>query len=252
MHIIFAIITEPSMASRFPTLSEILLDKSSPPWTLQAFKAYLSESHCMETLEFALDSKRYTIIYFQLAAEISPSSQNTEQVCGWWEKLMNVYIVPNAPREVNIPSRVRDELLNLPTRDSPPHPSKLNEANRIIIELMNDLLAPFVQSVGPHQTVSPSYDRACSLNQHSFNRGSHAVNQPARSLVSRRIVECLDSIDNNSPLVMEPIAPLTAPPTSEFAFHTPPGGPQAPVAAHIKGWEKLRAKLGFGRRLSGQ
>jgi hypothetical protein len=101
------------MASGLPTLNQILLDNAPPPWTLNAFMVYLSEKHCMENLEFILDSDRYTAIYSQLAAEKSPSRQSTEQVCGLWEKLMQLYVVPPAPREVNIPSGVRDQLLNV-------------------------------------------------------------------------------------------------------------------------------------------
>jgi hypothetical protein len=33
-------------------LSEVLSDATAPPYTLKAFMTYLSESHCLETLQF--------------------------------------------------------------------------------------------------------------------------------------------------------------------------------------------------------
>jgi hypothetical protein len=88
MRVVLAISTPYTMAFGLPTLNEILLDDASPPWTLNAFMIYLSDNHCMENLDFIVDSERYTAIYSQLAAKKSPSRQNIEQVCGWWKKLM--------------------------------------------------------------------------------------------------------------------------------------------------------------------
>jgi hypothetical protein len=39
-----------SLGSLPPSLTESLLDVALPPWTLSAFMAYLSQSHCMESL----------------------------------------------------------------------------------------------------------------------------------------------------------------------------------------------------------
>lgn len=44
---------------RRPNLREILANTSPPPWTLAAFMAYLSNNHCLETLEFTMDSGRF-------------------------------------------------------------------------------------------------------------------------------------------------------------------------------------------------
>ncbi|KAG5952257.1 hypothetical protein E4U53_001334 [Claviceps sorghi] len=238
------------MATRPPTLKEILLDVSPPPWTLSAFTAYLSQNHCMETLEFTLDLQRYTAFYHQLLVE-DPRLQNSRlRICEWWDKLMQVYIVPCAPREVNIPAQVRDRLLNLPLGLGPPHPDELEEAGRIIYELMNDsLLVPFLQSVAPPQQTHATDDHGQHHRRRSRNT-SQFSEQPRRSLAfshSADFDSLTDDSDSNSPSSAEPITPPTTPST-EYSFNTSPGGFQRAMAAHNKGWKRVGEKLGFGRK----
>ncbi|KAI9155312.1 hypothetical protein HJFPF1_07894 [Paramyrothecium foliicola] len=239
-----------AMGANPPTLDEILLDVSSPPWTLTAFMAYLSQNHCMETLEFTLDSQRYASIYNQLVGHNPTSPEANDRVCASWEKLMQVYIVPCSPREVNIPARVRDRLLSLRPRPTPPHPSELEEAGRIIYELMNDsLLVPFIESVTPLQLDIPGDDH---LRPHSMI-GNKSTVPRLRSATSSQGLEfdgLTDDSDENSPPLMEPMTPPTTPPTSEWSFTASPGGFHRAVAAHNKGWKKVGEKLGFGRKAS--
>ncbi|ODA77487.1 hypothetical protein RJ55_07116 [Drechmeria coniospora] len=244
-----------AMANQPPSLKDILLDTAPPPWSLSAFMAYLSQNHCMETLEFTLDSQRYAAYYDQLGAEQPPSREKSERVCGWWEKLMQVYIVPCAPREVNIPSPVRDRLLGIPYALSPPHPSELEDAGRIIYELMNDsLLVPFLQAVGPQQ-LAVSDEQARLLHRRSRSSGGRDHGRrhvPTQSLPSSHPIDIeglTDDSDGNSPPLLEPMTPPTTPPTSDYAFHSP-GGFHRAVAAHSKGWKKVGAKLGFTRKSS--
>ncbi|EFY99245.1 hypothetical protein MHUMG1_01625 [Metarhizium humberi] len=244
------------MATRPPTLTEILLDVSPPPWTLSAFMAYLSQNHCMETLEFTLDSQRYAAFYDQLAAENPPSQESNARVCGLWDKLMEVYIVPCAPREVNIPARVRDRLLSLPSGPAAPHPAELEEAGRIIYELMNDsLLVPFLQSVAPLHFMGQNDDSSHHHHQQrrrSQNTAQHP-DQPRRSVASPHSADfdsLTDDSDSNSPSGPEPMTPPTTPPTSEYTFNSSPGGFQRAMAAHNKGWKKVGEKLGFSRKAS--
>ncbi|GAO14880.1 uncharacterized protein UV8b_05043 [Ustilaginoidea virens] len=238
------------MATRPPTLSEILLDVSPPPWTLSAFMAYLSQNHCMETLEFTLDSQRYAAFYEQLSETGSPSRENNARVSGWWDRLMQVYIVPCAPREINLPARVRDRLLSLPCGPTPPHPAGLEEAGRIIYDLMNDsLLVPFLQSVAPTPQICQNEELAQDHRRRSRHLGLQA-DQPRRSAASPHsdFDSLTDDSDSNSPFSSEPMTPPTTPPTSEYIFNTSPGGFQRAVAAHSKGWKKVGQKLGFSRK----
>src|SRR6202161_3516522 len=40
---------------RRPTLQEVLSNTAPPPWTISAFTAYLSQNHCLETLELTIE-----------------------------------------------------------------------------------------------------------------------------------------------------------------------------------------------------
>ncbi|KOS19533.1 hypothetical protein ESCO_001067 [Escovopsis weberi] len=235
------------MASRPPSLTEILLDVAPPPWNRTAFMAYLSHNHCMESLEFTLESQRYAAFYDQHA------SDDTPDVCALWQRLIEVYIAPCATREVNIPARVRDYLISIPCGPTPPHPSELAEAARILFELMNDsLLLPFLQSVGPMHpdsattttTTSDSTLRPPPLRtpRYSSRCGTANHNVDFEGLT--------DDSGSASPASMEPMTPPTTPPTSEWSFNGSPGGFQRAVAAHNKGWKKVGEKLGFSRKSS--
>ncbi|KAF4972799.1 hypothetical protein FSARC_699 [Fusarium sarcochroum] len=237
-----------TLGSRPPSLTEILLDVASPPWTLSAFMAYLSQNHCMESLEFTLDSQRYAAFYNEMITNNQNRTQeNNDRVCVLWEKLMQVYIIPCAPREVNLPARIRDQLLGLPCGPTPPHPAQLDEAGRILYELMNDsVLVPFLQSVAPMQLDGPAEEHGRGSRRSSNSNAR--MGAPVRSMNSMHHIEpdsLTDDSDCNSTPGMEPMTPPTTPPTSEWTFTTSPGGLQRAVAAHNKGWKKMGAKLGF-------
>jgi hypothetical protein len=140
---------------RRPTLQEVLANTASPPWTLSAFMAYLSQNHCLETLEFTMDATRYTTYYHTMVERdphtpLSPQTQDCEYVKMLWSKLLDAYIAPNAPREVNLPSDVRNRLMSLPHEFTPPDPAELEPAVKIIYELMDEsVLVPFLNSVAP-------------------------------------------------------------------------------------------------------
>ncbi|KAF5019757.1 hypothetical protein F66182_8229 [Fusarium sp. NRRL 66182] len=221
-------------SSRPPSLAEILLDVASPPWTLSAFMAYLSQNHCMESLEFTLDSQRYAAFYNEMIANNSNRTQeNNDRVCVLWEKLMQVYIIPCAPREVNLPARIRDQLLGLPCGPIPPHPAQLDEAGRILYELMNDsLLLPFLQSVTPMQLDGHAEEQGRGSRRSSNSNAR--MGAPVRSMNSVHHTESdslTDDSDCNSTPGMEPMTPPTTPPTSEWTFTTSPGGLQRAVVS---------------------
>jgi len=143
-----------------PTLQEVLSNTAPPPWTISAFTAYLSQNHCLETLEFTMEANRYVKHYQELMEKdpktpLSPQTRKSEYVRMLWHKLLDAYIAPNAPREVNLPSDVRDHLLSLPSADVPPDAAALEPAIKIIYELMDEsVLVPFLNSVTLPQSVS--------------------------------------------------------------------------------------------------
>lgn len=140
---------------RRPTLQEVLANTAPPPWTLSAFTAYLSQNHCLETLEFTLDAQRYRMHYdtFMEAQGQMPPARAKEEasyIGMLWQKLRDAYIKPNGPREVNLPAVVRDRLLSLPYKTAVPDPAELDPAAKIIYELMDEsVLVPFLNSVAP-------------------------------------------------------------------------------------------------------
>src|SRR5450432_2653359 len=139
---------------RRPTLQEVLTNSAPHPWTLSAFMAYLSQNHCLETLEFTMDASRYRTHYNAMMEGTHPQSttshgdESPEYVTMLWQKLLDAYIAPNGHREVNLPSDVRDHLMNLPCTPLPPNPAELDPAVKIVFELMDEsVLVPFLNSV---------------------------------------------------------------------------------------------------------
>ena len=261
-----------------PTLSEILSNTSSPPWTLSAFMAYLSQNHCLETLEFTMEADRYRIEYDHVYQEQDQRvAEEDEYMCSLWIKLMEAYIVPCAPREVNLPCPVRDQLLGHPCSSVPPHPTQLDEAVRIVYELMNDsVLVPFLETVGsayadPRMEVD-GLDRRHSRararpvlvtsppSRNDVNRSPNFLPAVIGSRSSRSASNSTEAVDRegltddtgsaNSPSAAEPMTPPMTPPTPEWSSTaSPPGGLHRALTAHNNGWKKVGAKLGLGKMI---
>ncbi|KAJ5911321.1 uncharacterized protein N7473_000624 [Penicillium subrubescens] len=165
-----------------PTLNEVLANAAAPPYTLSAFMAYLSQNHCLETLEFTMEASRYRDTYEALSARLGPDAltdpetREAQHLQMLWQRLMTAYILPGAPREVNLSSEVRDGLLRYRDVTTPPTPDTLNSAVKRIHDLMEEsIFLPFLNShttspsmlaqldsaFGPEDTMdlsSPSYD----------------------------------------------------------------------------------------------
>lgn len=123
--------------------------------------AYLSNNHCLETLEFTMDAGRYRKHYAKMlsrAVDGAPPSRDCEYVHALWQRLVDAYIRPNGSREVNLPSDVRDAILKIELEMLPPAPEILDPAVAKIYELMEDsVLVPFLNSAHPqtaHTTAS--------------------------------------------------------------------------------------------------
>ncbi|KAM0328461.1 hypothetical protein ACHAQA_004868 [Verticillium albo-atrum] len=226
-----------------------------------------------------MDADRYRNAYCQIITEqTSPIADGNDHICSLWDKLMQAYIIPYAPREVNLPARVRDRLLAQPCSPVPPRPSELDEAVAIVYELMNDsVLLPFIESLSPaHSETHMEEDVADASRQGRSRLKLHHDAMPARSDDPSRSPKFLpqltigrsgansrsasasadladregltdDSISAASPST-EPMTPPTTPPTSEWTFNTSPGGFQRALTAHNNGWKKMGAKLGFNRK----
>jgi hypothetical protein len=168
-----------------PTLANILSNTASPPWTLTAFMAYLSQNHCLETLEFTMDASRYRKHFDQMEPQGTVNAAaGCEYVKMLWQRLLDAYIIPDGPREVNLPSEVRDRLLSLPNRFVPPSPDSLDPAVKIIYDLMDEsVLVPFLNSVSDPRGVPSTTNSARNSDD---EMGSHDEGSSSRRPRSRR------------------------------------------------------------------
>ncbi|KAK4178542.1 hypothetical protein QBC36DRAFT_209237 [Triangularia setosa] len=270
----------PANATSPPSLRDILTDTALPPYTLGAFTAFLSQNHCLETLEFTLQAERYRTAYANIVGtgERPPSiGDGSEHICLLWQKLMHTFIQPCGVREVNLPARVRDRLLSLPCVPIPPNPSELDEAVKIVYELMNDsVLGPFLASVAPHEEETHDHDPRLFRSRLRIPRDSsslsadESIRSPKSAFLPMLNLAWAsepkssassssdptehgglsdDSGNAPSPPANEPMTPPTTPPTSDWAFaNTSPGSLQRAISAHNSGWKKMGAKLGLSRR----
>ena len=167
-----------------PTLPDVLSNAAPPPWTLSAFTAYLSQNHCLENLEFTMDADRYRerfdAMNVQMAGmPISPEFEECNYLRMLWQRLLEAYIVPDGSREINIPSNVRDTLLSLPNDRVPPRPEELDDATKIIYNLMEEsVLVSFLNDVPPTTAPRSRIDQAMTMDvdppsRHTSTRRSH-------------------------------------------------------------------------------
>jgi hypothetical protein len=245
--------------------------------------AYLSQNHCMETLEFTMDADRYRQAFDEAVRDPrSWAREGSDHLCSLWRKLMHAYIMPYGHREVNLPSRVRDRLLGLAESPDPPDPSELDDAVSIVYELMNDsVLVPFLAAVwAPPHADSPAAEGRDSRQGRSRSRASREAqggsadeysrspktsflpqlgmgrigaahrsgSSPAEAAAADHEGLTDDTGSSGSPPGLEPTTPPTTPPTSDWAFGTSPGSLQRAITAHNSGWRKVGARLGLSRK----
>lgn len=162
-----------------PTLNEVLANTAPPPYTLSAFMAYLSQNHCLETLEFTMEANRYKETYAALVERLGETVVTTEtpesqHLLMLWQRLLMAYIYPGSPREINLSSEVRDPLLQYRDASLPPVPETLDSAVKRIHELMQEsIFLPFLNSHTTSPSVYPSEppfpaDDSVNLSSTSF------------------------------------------------------------------------------------
>lgn len=156
-----------------PSLEQVLNNTAPPPYTLSAFMAYLSQNHCLETLEFTLEAKRYRETFDAVALQLGghPSSitdtdvPECEHLRMLWRRLLTAYILPNSPREINLTSTVRDNILSQANGDPTPHYCVLDLAVKLTHELMDEsIFMPFLNTHSPSSS-------ACSAPDFSSHSG---------------------------------------------------------------------------------
>jgi len=130
-----------------PKLDDLLDDKAPYPYTLSALIAFLSKSHCLEILEFILEARRYRNS-FQRVGDHS----NRRTLHRQWQRILQMYIISGAQREINISNEIRNDLVATGSKpakqeDYPPDPALLDSALQEMRDLLHDsLLLPFLRS----------------------------------------------------------------------------------------------------------
>lgn len=136
-----------------PTLEDVLNNKAPSPYTLAAYTAFLSQQHCLETLEFTTEAKKYADKYDEASASLAGMPLTIETQEGWeliqdWTRILEIYVKPGAPREINLPAEERDELIEQTYDLKPPRPESLDAAVKRMYDLMSDsIFIPFCNSL---------------------------------------------------------------------------------------------------------
>lgn len=194
-----------------PTLDDVLNNRAPSPYTLAAYTAFLSQQHCLETLEFVTEAKNYAAKYDEFTAEadepLTTESSEGFELMQEWTRIMDVYLKPGAPREINLPAEERDDLIDEPYEPNPPKPEALNPAVQRMRDLMSDsIFIPFCNSV---KTVShaSTYNALSNLNRQStFDNTSMTYDE--RSSTHRR----QQSTRRRSPPASSTFQPSRSPP----------------------------------------
>ncbi|QIW97058.1 hypothetical protein AMS68_002576 [Peltaster fructicola] len=99
--------------------------------------------------------KHYAKMLSKAAEGAEPSAKDRDYVKLLWVRLIDAYIAPNGSREVNLPSFVRDPILNAPTEPMPPASETLDLAVKKTYELMEEsVLVPFLNSCSDAEVVA--------------------------------------------------------------------------------------------------
>ncbi|RMZ90271.1 hypothetical protein DV736_g2503, partial [Chaetothyriales sp. CBS 134916] len=147
-----------------PSLEDVLNNVAPPPYTLAAYTAFLSQQHCLETLEFVTESRKYREKYRNAATKLGGTEVTTESDDGFelmmdWTRLLDVYVKPGAPREINLPAEERDDLVEQPYEPKLPPPEALNPSVKRMYDLMSDsIFIPFCNSLKKVPTHSQTYN----------------------------------------------------------------------------------------------
>lgn len=261
---------------RRPTLADILSNTAAPPYTLSAFMAYLSNNHCLETLEFTMDASRYRKHFNSLDPMKACGSNSCQFVKNLWQKLLDAYIAPNGPKEVNLPCQIKEDLLSVPNQQTPPPPETLDQAVNIIYELMEEsVLMSFLNSVSvchvdpwelhshddsefpplppPNEMMPLAYSPTSSTGSRpktissfsaglGWHRGSSHFPTSTEGSTSEDSLVTDESMNSAN---ATPMTPPSTPPGSDSPIST--GSPKHAKATE-KSWKKVMGRLTWKRK----
>lgn len=183
--------SKPYEAAWRPTLDDVLNNNPPPPYNLKAFLEYLSQNHCLETLEFILEAKQYRQRYESLVEPSGESIVTTHsgriKLSMLYQLLLTTYILPGAPREVNLSVNARDALLRYRNMSTPPLPETLDPAVKSIHDLMEDsIFVSFLNSSSIFLHRDPTLKASNQNDSRSYTSGIISDYQPTKSIRTKR------------------------------------------------------------------
>ncbi|KAJ5610416.1 hypothetical protein N7510_007135 [Penicillium lagena] len=184
--------SKPYRAAWRPTLDEVLNNATSPPYILNAFIKYLSQNHCLETLEFILEAKRYRESYRSLVEPAGESIVTTNSSASinlsmLYQLLLTTYILPGAAREVNLSVNVRDALLRHKNLSTPPRPETLDPAVKCVHDLMEDsIFVSFLNSPSTSLHRDPTLKASNQNDSRPYLPALISENQPTKLVHTKR------------------------------------------------------------------
>lgn len=145
---------------KYPTLDDILSDKAPHPFSYASFVGYLSQIHCLETLEFINDVAKYTEKY-------TSRTCSKKDLFRDWHKIIDTYIRFDSPKELNLSCEIRKHIASLACSklgsktsscdsaciakradNDPPSPDNFQAVVDIVKETMKEnAYLPFIASV---------------------------------------------------------------------------------------------------------
>ncbi|ORZ14399.1 RGS domain-containing protein [Lobosporangium transversale] len=164
----------------FPSLLEILTDQASEPFSLDRFAEFLHTQYCYENLIFWCTTQQYKSILQSISraapqfnlhqSSLSFLNQTQTRLFSDLQSdmlaILETFILPDSPYEVNLSDTVRSKLLKSVT-DGDYHPQVLKQASDAIIDLMKSSSYPlFVQSIS-----SPDQPSSTLLSTSKVNTG---------------------------------------------------------------------------------
>src|SRR6266536_5381101 len=149
------------MVNNKPTLMDVLNNETSYPYSLDDFATFLDQTYCLENLEFWLAFKRYRYYasnffdstsllmsevtdipeipddyYFDDVSLRGDTPAHLDFLKQKLSDIITTFILPNSPKEINILSVTRDDLLTNVFQYNNYHPSILDPVRNQVYELM--------------------------------------------------------------------------------------------------------------------
>lgn len=128
--------------AKYPSLEDILDNAAAYPYNLTSFIGFLSQNHCLETVEFTMDVAKYSGAY---EAKSYPAPVLTMM----WNRIVDTYVRAGGPKELNLPGEVKANLVSVEVKEhAPPPPHHFAVATVLVKEMMKDnAYMAFISSV---------------------------------------------------------------------------------------------------------